>query len=160
MGQRLTQAYKDDLEKVIEDLNDHLNDFNNPHQTTLVNLDDTSVDLTNLNEGQGLWYDADTGLWKNRGPISEAFPTGLADGGELNIVAGTDVEVVGPGVALLMDSYTNPLAPATAIGLEWPTNLQEAITAAPAAAGSIVWVSLANSGVPSTTPTPHQPSPT
>ncbi|GAG33168.1 unnamed protein product, partial [marine sediment metagenome] len=49
-------------------LDDHIADFNNPHQTSLVNLIDTLI--VDPEEGQGIWWDEDTQLWKNRGTIA------------------------------------------------------------------------------------------
>jgi hypothetical protein len=151
-GGGIPDQYKKDLEDVIEDLNDHLNDFNNPHQTSLANLIDTDlVSNDPLREGQGLWYDADTGLWKNRGVLAESFPTGLIDGGELNIGPGVnDIEVLA-GFGLLADSYTDPLSPSVATGLQWE-QINTPITAAPAVAGSIVWFSIAETATPADPP--------
>jgi len=122
------------------------------HHPQLHDIDShTDVDLlvSNLKEGQGIWYDAGTGLWKNRGPITEAFPTGLVNGGELNIGPGiNDVEVIA-GYGFLMDAYTDPLSPAVAVALQW-NQINEPITAAPAVAGSVVWVSLAVTATPGT----------
>jgi len=108
----------------------------------LINVDNESNPLL---EGQGLWYDADTQTWRNRASYTESFPTGLADGGELNIVSG-EIEAL-PGVGLVIDSYTDPLAPPTPIALQWD-RIQEPITAAPPVAGSVVWFSIENTGVP------------
>jgi hypothetical protein len=85
-------------------------------------------------------------MWENRSAFLESFPTGLATGGELNIVAGQIQAIAGYGV--LVDAWTDPLAPPALSAIQWNTT-QSAITAAPAAAGSIVWFSMASTGVPS-----------
>lgn len=139
------------IDQIVQDLNDHISDVQNPHQTSLANLTDTGLATNPLREGQGLWYDADTGLWKNRGTVSEAFPTGLVEGGELNIGPGAnDIEVIA-GFGVLTDSYTNPLAPPTVTGLAWD-QINTPITAAPEAAGSLAWFSLAPTATPAVPP--------
>ncbi len=157
------------IDQIVQDLNDHISDFENPHQVLHSQLPDvgpddhhpqfhdldshTDVDLaTNpLLEGQGLWYDADTGLWKNRGTVSEAFPTGLVEGGELNIGPGAnDIEVIA-GFGVLTDSYTDPLAPPVVTGLAWD-QINTPITAAASVAGNIVWFSLAPTATPAVPP--------
>ena len=142
---------QEQIDQIVQDLAAHIGDFNNPHQTSLANLTDTDLISNPLLEGQGLWYDEDTGLWKNRGVLAEAFPTGLIDGGELNIGPGAnDIEVIA-GFGVLTDSYTDPLAPPTVTGLGWP-QINTAITAAPPVAGSIVWFSLTPTTTPSVPP--------
>ena len=102
-------------------------------------------------EGQGIWFDEETQSWRNRGTISEAFPTGLILGGELNIGPGpNDIEVLA-GAGLLVDSYSDPLAPAKAVAVTWE-QINEPITAAPSVAGSIIFVSIAATAVPSPDP--------
>jgi hypothetical protein len=123
------------------------------HHPQLHNLTShTDVETTvipGLAEGHGLFWDSDTGQWRNRAALEESMPTGLTDGGELNIVAG-EVEVIA-GLALVVDSYTDPLNPPLLSGIEWATQ-QEPITAAPAVAGSIVWISMAQTATPSVPP--------
>jgi len=73
----------------------------------------------------------------------------LADGGELNIGPGiNDIEVLA-GLGALTDTYTNPLSPPVIQGIEWP-QINTPITAAPPVAGSAVWFSIADTGIPST----------
>ena len=133
------------------DLAAHEADKNNPHDTSLENLIDTDITTNPLLEGQGVWYDADTGLWKNRAPYQEAFPTGLGDGGELNIGPGADdIEVI-TGVGVVMDAYTNPLEVPIAKILAWD-QINTPITAAPSTAGSVVWFSIQDTGTPYTIP--------
>ena len=133
---------------ITVDSTDPANPIVNWDAATLSDLSDTDLTTNPLLEGQGLWYDADTGLWKNRSVLAEAFPTGLIDGGELNIGPGVnDIEVIA-GFGLLTDSYTDPLAPAVAVGIAWP-QINTAITAAPAVAGNAVWFSLAATATPS-----------
>jgi hypothetical protein len=40
---------------------------------------------TPVRTGQGIWFDEADATWKNRAAAEESWPTGLADGGELNI---------------------------------------------------------------------------
>lgn len=154
---------EDALEKVIEDLNDHLNDFNNPHQTTHAQLPDVGpddhhpelhtidshidVDLINVELGDGLFYR--DGQWINRAAFNESWPTGLGDGGELNIGPGVnDIEVLA-GLGAVTDNYTNPTSPPVVQGLQWP-QINTAITAASPVAGSVVWFTIADTGIPGT----------
>lgn len=100
-----------------------------------------------LATGQGLWYDADTATWFNRSAYEESWPTGLANGGELNIGPGVnDIEVIA-GLGVITNSYTDPLSPPTVQGIQWD-QINTPITAAPSSAGSVVWFSLADSGIP------------
>ena len=79
----------------------------------------------------------------------EANPTGLVDGGEVNIGPGVnDVEILS-GIGVIIDSYTDPDARPASVVLDWP-QINEAITAAPSAEGSIVYLTIYNTGVPST----------
>jgi hypothetical protein len=78
--------------------------------------------------------------------INEAWPSGLFDGGELNIVGGTNVEIIA-GAGVVIDSYTDPLAIPFKQTLSWDTQ-DEAITAAPAVAGSFVFILMADGAVP------------
>lgn len=160
-------SLKKALDDLIEVVNEHINDFDNPHQTTHDNLDDnpgngrawlenpheTSVDnLTDTSivgpaEGQGLWWNGTE--WINRASFTEIWPTGLVSGGELNIGPGAnDIEIVA-GLGEVTDSYTNPNAAPVVTALQWP-QINTAITAAPAVAGSIVWFTIWNTGVAGT----------
>jgi hypothetical protein len=123
----------------------HVHAFTDILGFTLENLTDT--DIKNAEDGDILaWLD---GKWINRAPATEAVPTGLAGGGELNIGPGpNDIEVIA-GLGVIVDSYTNPIAPPQFQLVDWP-QFNEPITAAPAVAGSIVWFSIADSGNPST----------
>ncbi len=71
---------------------------------------------------------------------TESKPTGLADGGELNVDSNEDLEVAA-GVGLIFDSYTVPDARAVLTFLSWPT-VNTPITAAPATAGSVVFITI------------------
>lgn len=51
------------------------------------------------------------------------------------------------GLGAVIDGYTTPLAPPILKGLSWP-QLNELITAAPSVAGSVVWFSITDTGVP------------
>jgi len=123
----------------------HVHAFTDILGFTLENLTDT--DIRNADEGDILAWT--NGKWINRAPATEAVPTGLADGGELNIGPGpNDIEALA-GLGVIVDSYTNPIAPPQTQLVDWP-QFNEPITAAPAVAGSIVWFSIADSGNPST----------
>jgi hypothetical protein len=112
----------------------------------------TDVDVASnpLLTGQGVWWDAVGSKWKNRAPFQESFPTGLANGGELNIVAPDLIEVIG-GLGAVCDSYTDPEAPVALKAIVWPT-MTTPITAAPPVAGSIVFVSIAPTSTPAVPP--------
>ncbi len=139
------QHWHDNLVNVLPD--QHHNEIH-----SLGSHDD--VDLIThqpLKEGQSIWYDGKTGQWINRGVLAEAFPTGLVDGGEMNIGPGAnDIEALA-GSAILMDSYTDPLSPAVATIIIWG-QINEAITAAPSTAGSVVWFSIAPTATPGVPP--------
>jgi hypothetical protein len=80
-----------------------------------------------------------------QGYLGEAFPTGLYDGGELNIVAaGLNIEVVA-GAGVVMDSYTDPLSIPTRVNLSWAT--QDQVITSVAATGNIAWFTMADGGV-------------
>ena len=147
-GKDFTPEIKDlqnQIDQIVSDLNDHINDVNNPHSTSVANLTDTSI--TNAELGDGLFYRE--GKWINRVPFNEAWPSGLGDGGELNIGPGTnDIEVLA-GIGALTDTYTSPLSPPVVQGIQWP-QINAPITAAPPVAGSVVWFSIADTGIPST----------
>jgi len=124
-------------------------DDHHPQIHLLTSHSDVETTENPLKHGQGLWWDSVRLVWENRSSFTEAYPTGLADGGELNIVAGQIEAVQGGGV--IVDSWTEPLSPPALMAVQWPTQ-QMAITAAPALAGSIVWFSMASSGVPAVPP--------
>ena len=113
----------------------------------------TDVDLiTNapLKTGQGIYYDEVHGTWGNRTGSFEVWPTGLADGGEMNIApTASDVEAIA-GTGVVIDNYTDPLSPPVLKGLNWPT-INEPI-AEPAVAGAITWISIGDTGVPAIQP--------
>lgn len=139
----VTDIYHDDLLDVTPD--QHHPQLHNLGSHTDVNLEDNE-----LKQGQGIFLDA-LGNWQNRAPLNETFPTGLADGGELNIGPGVnDIEVIA-GVGVVVDSYTTPIAPPAVKGVTW-SQFNTPITAAPATAGSVVWFSIAATGVPAVPP--------
>ncbi|RLC00162.1 MAG: hypothetical protein DRH90_19040 [Deltaproteobacteria bacterium] len=85
----------------------------------------------------------DSGNWVPRtGTKAESFPSGLLDGGAINIVGGTDVQVIA-GAAIIMDSYTNPIEQPTFTLLSWD-NLQELIVGA--ATPSIIHICMTDTG--------------
>jgi hypothetical protein len=116
----------------------------NLHIQSISGHDDVNI-TEPVKEGQGMWWDSETGTWRNRASYTESWPTGLAAGGELNVINTNDIEAL-TGAGAVIDSYTAPLAPPLAIALGWPT-LSEPITAAPGVAGSVVWFSIASTGV-------------
>ena len=78
------------------------------------------------------------------GYLGEAFPTGLYNGGELNIVnAGLNAEVIG-GAGVIIDSYTDPVNIPTRVNLSWET--QDQLITSPAVAGNIAWFTMADAG--------------
>jgi len=81
--------------------------------------------------------------------LGEAFPSGLINGGEVDIAAGTDV-LVNTGSGVIVDAYTNPEAIPVKMRIVWD-NLQEALTL-PAQAGEIRYFSIANTGTPAPPP--------
>ena len=162
-GGGIPDSWKKALEGVIEDLEDHIGDFDNPHQVTHAQLPDVGpddhhpelhtidshidVDLINVELGDGLFYR--DGQWINRAAFNESWPTGLGDGGELNIGPGiNDIEVL-EGLGAVTDNYTNPTSPPVVQGLQWP-QINTAITAASPVAGSVVWFTIADTGIPGT----------
>ena len=133
-------------EPANSDLVDHLTDTTNPHDTSLLGLTDTPSSYAGLG-GKVLNVKADmTGIEFGVAPgmSAEAKPTGLEDGGELNITGGTNVEVVG-GRGLKVDSFTAPADAPDITRLSWNT-FTTAITVGSPAAGDIVYMLLADSG--------------
>lgn len=119
------------------------------HKHWLKNLQD--VEITEpVVEDHGIFWDIDLEKWVNTAvpyQYAEAWPTGLADGGELNIGPGVnDVEIIA-GIGVTVDTYTEPTEQTQYLGLKWP-QINTAITAAPVVAGSIVWISIQDTGVP------------
>jgi hypothetical protein len=113
------------------DWNDHLNDFNNPHHVTWDQIEGTTDDV----------------LTQFTDLLGEAWPSGLYDGGELNVGPGpNDLEILA-GAGVIIDSYTDPLGIPTRQSLSW-NQINTPITAAPAVAGSIVRILIADGGVP------------
>jgi len=85
-----------------------------------------------LLSGQVLTFKDDLNYWENATVACEVIPTGLVDGGELNIGPGAnDIEVIA-GVGVVMDSYTDPDGPPQAKGVSWG-QINQAITQVPAA---------------------------
>jgi hypothetical protein len=153
---------QDQIDQIVADLNAHLGDFNNPHQVMHDQLTDvtpdqhhpqlhdldshTDVQILNGQTGQSLIILADGMTWGNKTSDTETWPTGLANGGELNIGPGpNDIELIA-GVGLIMDNYTDPLSPPVAQGIQWP-QINEPITALPAVAGSVVFFTAYDTGV-------------
>ena len=142
-GGGVPDQYKEDLAQVIEDLNNHLADFGNPHQVAhdqLIDPDNTTgeawvdkhhpqfhdleshtdVTLIDPKPNQGLFLLDDGVTWGNHAGFMESWPTGLASGGELNIGPGAnDIEVI-TGFGVVANNYTDPLDPPLIQGLQWP----------------------------------------
>ena len=122
-------------------------DDHHPQLHDITSHTDVDTVINPLKENQGLFWDVDSGTWRNRAGAYESLGTGLANGGELNIGPGiNDIEVI-TGLGIISDSYTDPLSPSIVTGITWP-QINTAITAAPSTAGSIVWFSLAATAVP------------
>ena len=137
----------------MADWSTHIGDANahHPQLHTLSSHTDVDFDNNELKQGQGIWWDAIHSTWENRASATESWPTGLANGGELNIGPGVnDIEVI-TGLGLLVDSYTTPIAPPVLKGLSW-AQINEPITAAPSVAGSVVWFSIAATATPAVPP--------
>lgn len=86
----------------------------------------------------------------------ESQPTGLIDGGELNIVIGTNVEVIA-GIGIIVDSYTTPDATPLVTDLSWATQDIAIINIAPVA-GDLVFILINPTGTliqVETVPTPQ-----
>jgi len=142
-GGGIPDSFKKRLDQVIDDLNDHLADLDNPHQTGVFNL--TDVVLDTLIQGEVLTYHSDTDEWRNTASQGEAWPSGLVDGGEINIGPGpNDIEVIA-GNGVVVDSYTNPLQQPLVTPVTW-AQINEPITAAPSVGGSIVWFTIDDTG--------------
>jgi hypothetical protein len=109
-----------------------------------------NVQITDPFNRNALRYDGPSGYWVNDAVIGgEAWPTGLIDGGELNIGPGAnDIEVIA-GQGVIIDSYTDPLAAPTFVFLDWP-QINEPIST-PAVAGALVWLTIYDTGVPGPT---------
>jgi hypothetical protein len=156
-----------------DDLNDHIGDFDNPHHTNWGNIEgdpsntldpfylrrDGTTQLTanwdagpfNINIAADQTYNIDGEPHSHSDLLGEAWPSGLYDGGEINIApTAADVEVIA-GAGVIVDSYTDPLAIPVQTRLSWPT-INEVITAAPAVAGSIVRILIADGAVPGPIP--------
>ncbi|HUW09393.1 MAG TPA: hypothetical protein VM537_06650 [Anaerolineae bacterium] len=74
----------------------------------------------------------------------EPMPTGLYNGGEINVIGGTDVQVIA-GLGVHTDSYTAPDQSPVQTLITWPT-LQEAI--AFPSSDLLVWIMMRESGTP------------
>ncbi len=137
------------INEVVANFNAHAADAN-AHHPQLHNLEShTNVAFTNEVAGQSLLLSEDGITWVNRVARAETWATGLGDGGELNIAPGiNDVEVIA-GVGIIVDNYTVPLSAPVVQVIAWDT-ASIAITALPSVAGSIVFFTMSDTGVPST----------
>lgn len=142
--QYLTEARGDSFYTPIS----HLTDLDNPHDTTFLKLLDTPADYTEQKGMISSVNSAETGMEFTHtllDLVGESWPTGLYDGGELNIAGlGLDIEVIG-GIGVIVDAYTNPDSIPAKTLLSWGT-LQEPINA-PASIG-VVHFTLADAGTP------------
>ena len=151
----------------------HLADLDNPHETSWGNLNDipatfppdphtlpfhSDVTVTAPAHRESLVYDADATQWVNGDGIhqfTEANPTGLVNGGEVNSGIAVDDVEIGAGLGVVLDSYTTPDERPVSVLVDWPL-INEPITAAAGVAGSIVYLTIYNTGVAST-PINHAP---
>ncbi len=112
---------------------------------------DRKVYVCNVTGTQAGGFSANLDKWDVLTSIlfAEANPTGLIDGGEVNIGPGVnDVEIL-EGFGVVIDSYTVPDAVPTHAVVAWD-QINEPITAAPATAGSVVFLTIFNTLVPDT----------
>jgi hypothetical protein len=116
--------------------------------------------LGDLDDGETIEWQEPPGVWQAvpRHQLAEANPTGLVNGGELNIGPGpNDVEVIA-GNGIIVDSYTNPVQPPVISTVAW-AQINDPITAAPAVAGSIVYLTMDGTGTLQQYPTaPTEPT--
>jgi len=114
---------------------------------TFTSLQDTPVDYTDAADKMLSINQAGDAIefTPKSSKVTEAKPTGLSDGGELNIVnGGLDIEVIA-GQGVIIDSFTVPSAVPTSISLSWNTLQAPIVTVAPTA-GETVHFTLADSG--------------
>ena len=104
------------------------------------------VVIVNPLDSNALMFDAADSRWKNKVARNESWPTGLINGGELNIGPGiNDIEVVA-GQGVIVDSYTAPDQQPVFTGVDW-AQINEPITASPSVAGSLVYFTIDITGV-------------
>jgi hypothetical protein len=112
--------------------------------STFIGLDDTPVDyagqankLVTVSPGEdALQFVTD---------YAESQPTGLIDGGELNVSTTPGNVEVTAGSGVVVDSYTNPQDPPVVTHLEWST-IDVAIVIASPTAGDFISLTIAESG--------------
>ena len=75
--------------------------------------------------------------------LGEAFPSGLHQGGELNIIDVTNVEIIA-GAGIIVDTYTDPLAIPVHKHLSW--NTHEIVIGATPVAGSFTFFMVVDAG--------------
>ena len=104
---------------------------------------DVTYEHTRL-EGEALMWDEPNQRWENKAPRAESWPTGLINGGELNIGPGiNDIEVVA-GHGIIVDSYTNPDQQPYDVEVIW-AQINTAITVTPVA-GAVVYFTIDSTG--------------
>lgn len=125
----------------------HIADDNNPHVTSLGNLDDTAT--ISATGDQSLIYNSVANKWINgeaRYAFAETNPTGLINGGEVNIgPVPNDVEITS-GLGIVINTYTDPENRPPFKILIW-SQINQPITAAPAVAGSLVYLTIGDTGL-------------
>ena len=133
-------SHTDLLDRTFADQHPHTSIYNTNtpgcHPATAISFDDTDTGFVANNVQDAIFEARKSGL-------GESFPTGLIDGGELNIV-GLDVEVVG-GFGVIVDSYTDPNKIPTKLFVDWAT-LQAPIILDPASTGDRVYFLIVSTG--------------
>ncbi|RLA07791.1 MAG: hypothetical protein DRQ54_04990, partial [Gammaproteobacteria bacterium] len=93
--------------------------------------------------GEALIWDGVAMKWENAAPRAESWPTGLIDGGELNISTVNEIEVIA-GSGVIVDSYTNPDQQPYDVAVVWATKNEPIIIAA--TAGAVVYFTIDSTG--------------
>ena len=141
----LIDGWVEVLKKSVFDSHAADEDAHHPKEHSLPSH--TDVTVTTPLDVESLIYDEGTSQWINgeaRYQFSEANPTGLVNGGELNIYLDTQIEIVA-GTGIIIDSYTSPLERPVSQVVTWGL-IQEEITAALPIAGSIVYFTVNSVG--------------
>ena len=143
--ERMVAAFTDSTPGIVASHNDLTGISTDQHHNELHNIDshtdvDTVTDPPVLSES--LTWDGTN--WVPSPVRAEAWPTGLIDGGELNISGGTNIEVIA-GSGVIVDSYTNPDTQPVFTGVSW-TTIDTPISVT-AEAGALVYFTVNNAGL-------------